>query len=169
MNSQDPASNPLRLRQRILRAGWWTGGGFLLDKVIAAVQLAVLVRILTPADFGLMAASAAMLLAMLTISELGLDSALMAKEMVSEDDLAAVWTLSIARGFLMATGIWIMAGLVGEVMRMPALESILRVHAWALIIQGLQSPALALMMKKLDLRGKVTLDVVRRIVEADVT
>ena len=58
MNSQDPTSNPLRLRQRILRAGWWTGGGFLLDKVIAAVQLAVLVRILTPADFGLMAASA---------------------------------------------------------------------------------------------------------------
>lgn len=169
MNSQDPTSNPLRLRQRILRAGWWTGGGFLLDKVIAAVQLAVLVRILTPADFGLMAASAAMLLAMLTISELGLDSALMAKEMVSEDDLAAVWTLSIARGVLMATGIWIMAGVIGEVMRMPALESILRVHAWALIIQGLQSPALALMMKKLDLRRKVTVDVVRRIVEAVVT
>jgi O-antigen/teichoic acid export membrane protein len=169
MSIQDPESSPLRLRHRILRAGWWTGGGFLLDKVIAAVQLAVLVRILTPADFGVMAASAAVLLAMLTISELGLDSALIAKEIVREDDLAAVWTLSVARGFLMAAGIWIMAGVIGEVMRMPALESLLRVHAWALIIQGMQSPALAIMMKKLDLRRRVALDVVRRIVEAGVT
>lgn len=165
----DPESSPSRLRQRILRAGWWTGSGFLLDKVIAAVQLAVLVRILTPADFGVMAASAAVLLAMLTISELGLDSALIAKKNVSEEDLAAVWTLSVARGFLMATGIWIMAGVIGEIMRMPALESLLRVHAWALIIQGFQSPALALMVKKLDLRRRVALDVVRRIVEAVVT
>lgn len=169
MSIQDAESSPLRLRQRILRAGWWTGGGFLLDKVIAAVQLAVLVRILTPSDFGVMAASAAVLLAMLTISELGLDSALIAKEIVSEEDLAAAWTLSVARGFLMATGIWIMAGVIGEIMRMPILESLLRVHAWALIIQGLQSPALALMLKKLDLRRKVALDVVRRIVEAVVT
>ncbi|MGE3979686.1 MAG: oligosaccharide flippase family protein [Nitrospira sp.] len=169
MSIQDAESSPLRLRQRILRAGWWTGGGFLLDKVIAAVQLAVLVRILTPADFGVMAASAAVLLAMLTISELGLDSALIAKEIVSEDDLVAAWTLSVARGLLMATGIWIMAGMIGETMRMPTLESLLHVHAWALIIQGLQSPALALMVKKLDLRRRVTLDVVRRIVEAVVT
>ena len=169
MNIQDSESSPLRLRHRILRAGWWTGGGFVLDKVIGAVQLAVLVRILTPADFGVMAASAAVLLMMLTISELGLDSALIAKEVVSDDDLTAAWTLSVARGFLMATGIWIMAGMIGEVMRMPALESLLRVHAWALIIQGVQSPALALMMKKLDLRRRVALDVVRRIVESVVT
>ncbi|MDF0667313.1 MAG: oligosaccharide flippase family protein [Nitrospira sp.] len=169
MSTQDDEPDSLRLRQRILRAGWWTGGGFLLDKVIAAVQLAVLVRILTPADFGVMAASAAVLLAMLTISELGLESALVAKEIVSEDDLAAVWTLSVARGLLMAMGIWSIAGVVGEIMRMPTLESLLRVHAWALIIQGFQSPVLALMLKKLDLRRKVAIDVVRRIVEAVVT
>lgn len=169
MSIQDAESSPLRLRHRILRAGWWTGGGFLLDKVIAAVQLAILVRILTPADFGVMAASAAVLLAMLTISELGLESALIAKEIVSADDLAAAWTLSVARGLLMATGIWIVAGAIGEIMRMPTLESLLRVHAWALIIQGLQSPAVALMLKKLDLRRRVAIDVVRRIVEACVT
>lgn len=169
MQTQDPESSSLRLRDRILRAGWWTGGGFVLDKVIAAVQLTVLVRILTPADFGVMAASAAILLMMLTISELGLDSALIAKETVDEDDLAAAWTLSVARGFLMAIGIWIMAGMIGEVMRMPMLESLLRVHAWALIVQSVQSPALALMMKTLDLRRRVTLDIVRRIVEAVVT
>ena len=169
MSIPGPESSAVRLRHRILRAGWWTGGGFLLDKVIAAVQLAVLVRILTPADFGVMAASAAVLLAMLTIGELGLESALVAKESVGDDDLATVWALSVGRGLVMAMGIWIMAGAISDVMRMPALESLLRVHAWALIIQGFQSPALALMMKKLEVHRRVTLDVVRRISETLVT
>lgn len=169
MNVNTPESRPARLRHRIMQAGWWTGGGFLLDKVIAAVQLAILVRMLTPADFGLMAASAAILLAMLTISELGLESALITKEHVHEDDLTAAWTLSVARGVVMATVVWIMAGAISEVMRMPALESLLRVHAWALIIQGFQSPAVALMMKKLDMRRRVALDIVRRMIETGVT
>ncbi len=169
MNVATPESSPARLRHRIVQAGWWTGGGFLLDKVIAAVQLAILVRILTPADFGIMAASAAVLLAMLTISELGLESALIAKEQVHENDLTAAWMLSVARGVVMATGVWIMAGVISQAMRMPALESLLRVHAWALIIQGIQSPAMALMLKKLDMRRRVALDLVRRMIETGVT
>lgn len=160
---------PARLRDRILRASGWAGGGFFVDKVFAAVQLMVLARILTPGDFGLMAASAAVLLATLTISELGLDSALIAKGEVDDDDLAVAWSLTVGRGLLMAFGIWACAGLIADFMEMPLLASLLRVHAWALILQGAQSPRMALWMKHLDLRRRVTFDVIRRGVEATVT
>lgn len=169
MKPQGDDSGTLRLRHRILRAGWWAGGGFVFDKLIAAVQLTVVARILTPADFGLMAASAAVLLAMLTISELGLDSALIAKDDVGDEDLAVAWTLSVGRGLFMAAGVWASAGLIAEFMHMPLLETLLRVHAWALVLQGVQSPVMALIVKKLDLRRRVTLDVIRRTVEAVVT
>src|ERR1051326_4006418 len=69
---------PPRLRHRILQAGGWAGVGFVLDKVIAAIQLMVVARLLGPADFGVMAASATIVLAFMTISELGLESALIA-------------------------------------------------------------------------------------------
>jgi O-antigen/teichoic acid export membrane protein len=169
MSTHNKTSTTLRLRDRILHAGGWVGGGFLFDKVVAAIQLVVLARILTPADFGIMAASAAVLLAILTLGELGLESALIAKEHVTEDDLATAWTLSALRGLVMASGVWLLAGLIGDVMRMPLLEPLLRVHAWALIIQGFYSPAMAILMKKLDLKGRVTMDVVRRSIEASVT
>lgn len=158
-----------RLRDRILYAGGWASGGFVFDKLVAALQLVVLARILTPADFGVMAASAAVLLAMLTISELGIESVLIAKKSVTREDLDTAWSASALRGLLMASVVWIMAGMIGELMRMPLLEPLLRLHAWALVIQGLYSPALALMMKRLDLRRRVTLDVVRRLVEVTVT
>ena len=157
---------PLRLRHRILQAGGWAGAGFVLDKVIAAIQLMVVARLLTPADFGVMAASATIVLAFMTISELGVESALIAKADVDREDLAVAWTIAIARGVAMAAFLWATADVIGQVMRMPQLASLLRVHAWLLVLQGLQSPAMALVLKNLNLRLRVTMDLVRRVIEA---
>ena len=160
----DPA--PPRLRHRILQAGGWAGLGFVLDKAIAAIQLMVVARLLVPADFGVMAASATIVLAFMTISELGLESALIAKTKVDREDLAVAWTVAIARGAVMAACLWTAAEMIGQAMQMPQLASLLRVHAWLLVLQGLQSPAMAIVLKNLDLRRRVTMDLVRRVIEA---
>lgn len=157
---------PLRLRQRILQAGGWAGAGFVLDKVIAAIQLMVVARLLSPADFGVMAASATIILAFMTISELGVESALIAKAEVNREDLAVAWTIAIVRGVAMAVCVWTTADVIGQVMQMPQLASLLRVHAWLLVLQGLQSPAMALVAKSLNLRLRATMDLVRRVIEA---
>jgi len=160
----DPA--PPRLRHRILQAGGWAGLGFVLDKAIAAIQLMVVARLLVPADFGVMAASATIVLAFMTISELGLESALIAKAKVDREDLAVAWTVAIARGAVMAACLWTAAEMIGQAMQMPQLASLLRVHAWLLVLQGLQSPAMAIVLKNLNLRRRVTMDLVRRAIEA---
>ncbi len=155
-----------RLRHRILQAGGWAGAGFVVDKVIAAIQLMVVARLLTPADFGVMAASATIVLAFITISELGLESVLIAKAKVDREDLAVAWTVSIVRGAAMAACLWAAAEMIGQAMQMPQLASLLRVHAWLLVLQGLQSPAMAIVLKNLDLRRRVTMDLIRRVIEA---
>lgn len=168
----DPASTEPaapRLRHRILRASGWAGSGFILDKVIAAVQLMVLTRLLSPADFGVMAASATIVLALLTISELGLEPALIAKAEVDQDDLAVAWTIAIARAGILMAGLWLTADALAQAMQMPQLAAVLRVHTWMLLVQGLQSPAMALLAKQLDLRRRVSVDLARRLTEAGVT
>ena len=50
-----PSGASAPLRERIVRAGGWVTAGFVLEKLIGMVQLAILARLLTPADFGLMA------------------------------------------------------------------------------------------------------------------
>lgn len=155
-----------RLRHRILQAGGWAGAGFVLDKVIAAIQLMVVARLLTPADFGVMAASATIVLAFMTISELGLESALIAKTEVDREDLSVAWTIAIVRGVVMAACLWAAADVIGQAMQMPQLASLLRIHAWVLVLQGLQSPALPIVLKNLNLRLRVIMDLVRRVIEA---
>jgi O-antigen/teichoic acid export membrane protein len=137
-----------------------------LDKVIAAIQLMVVARLLTPADFGVMAASATIVLAFMTISELGLESALIAKTEVDREDLSVAWTIAIVRGVVMAACLWAAADVIGQAMQMPQLASLLRIHAWVLVLQGLQSPALPIVLKNLNLRLRVIMDLVRRVIEA---
>lgn len=158
-----------RLRYRVLQAGVWVIVGFALDKLIALVQVVVLARLLAPADFGLMAVSAAVLLMLLTVSELGLDQALIARAEIHDDDLAVAWTLSFIRAGALACSLWIFADLIARFMQAQELGTLLRVHALGLLIQGVQSPALAQLLRKLELKRRVTMDVVRRVIETSVT
>lgn len=169
MSAQHQEIIPLRLRHRIFRAGWWASGGFVIDKAIAAIQLVLVARLLTPSDFGVMAASAAIVLAFVTISELGLESSLVSKSRVEQEDLAVVWTLAMGRGVAMAICLWASADLIGQAMHMAQLPEILRVHAWALVLQGLHSPGMAILLKNLDFKRRVTMDLLRRVIEAGVT
>ena len=122
-----------------------------------------------PADFGLMAASAVVLLALLTLSEVGIEQSLVTRRDVNDTDLAVAWTLSISRALMLAVCLWIFADAIALFFRMPELASLLRVHSFALLIQGAQSPALAVLLRNLDLRGRVRLDLTRRVVEAVAT
>jgi O-antigen/teichoic acid export membrane protein len=122
-----------------------------------------------PRDFGLMTASAAVLAAFVVLAEWGLRPALTVKERVNDDDLAVAWTLSLVRGLLLALAVWAFAGQVAGLMRMGELESLLRVHALVLLIQALQSPALALLSRRLDFGNQTVVEVVRRGIEAIVS
>jgi O-antigen/teichoic acid export membrane protein len=53
--------------------------------------------------------------------------------------------------------------------RFPELVMLLRVHMLALLIQGVQSPAIALLLRNLDMGRRVRLDLIRRLIEATAT
>lgn len=162
-------SGGVRIRHRVLQAGGWAIAGFAAEKGIAFLQLIVLTRLLLPGDFGLMAASAAVLLAMQTFSELGLEPAVIAKPNVTDEDLRVAWTLSVIRGGVLTAGLWGLADVIAGGMQIPELGPFLRVHAVGVLLQSLHSPAIFVLMKQLDLRRRVSFDLTRRLVESACT
>lgn len=163
------ASGGIRIRHRVLHAGGWAMTGFAVDKGIAFLQLIVLTRLLVPGDFGLMAASAAVLLAAQMFSELGLEAAVIAKSTVTDEDLRVAWTLSVIRGSVLTIVIFGSADIIAGAMQIPELGFFLRVHAVGALLQSLHSPALFVLLKQLDLRRRVSFDLSRRLVEFTVT
>lgn len=167
--SDMPTSGAVRIRHRVLEAGGWAMAGFAIDKGIAFLQLIILTRLLLPGDFGLMAASAAVLLAVQMLSELGLEPAMIAKPNLTDEDLRVAWTLSVIRGLVLTVGLWGLADMIAAGMQMPELGFFLRVHAIGVLLQSLRSPGLSLLLKQLDLRRRVSFDLSRRIVEFAIT
>jgi O-antigen/teichoic acid export membrane protein len=165
----EPIAGSVRIRHRVLQAGGWALVGFAVDKGIAVLQLAVLTRLLVPGDFGLMVASATILLAVQTFSELGLEPAVIAKSDLNEEDLRVAWTLSVIRGLVLVVGLWGAANVIATGMQIPELGLFLRIHAVGILLQSVHSPALFVLLKKLDLRRRVSFDLSRRVVESCVT
>lgn len=163
------ASGTVRIRHRVLEAGGWAMAGFAVEKGMGFLQLIVLTRLLLPGDFGLMAASAAVLLAIQTFSELGLEPAVIAKPKVTDEDLRVAWTLSVIRGVVLTIGLWGLADVIAGSLRIPELGFFLRVHAVGVLLQSLHSPALFVLLKQLDLRRRVSFDLSRRLVESAAT
>lgn len=169
VDHDESVAGSTRIRHRVLQAGGWALSGFAVEKGIAVLQLVVLTRLLLPGDFGLMMASAAILLAVQTFSELGLEPAVIAKPDVSEEDLRVAWTLSIIRGLVLAVGLWGLADVIAIGMQIPELSLFLRVHTVGILLQSVQSPQLFVLLKKLDLRKRVSFDLSRRVLESCVT
>jgi len=166
---EEPIAGSMRIRHRVLQAGGWALAGFAVEKGIAVLQLVVLTRLLVPGDFGLMVASAAVLLAVQTFSELGLEPAVIAKPDVNEEDLRVAWTLSTIRGLVLAVVLWGVADVIAAGMQIPELGLFIRIHTVGILLQSVQSPMLFVLLKKLDLRRRVSFDLSRRMVESCVT
>ena len=167
--SDTPIAAGVRIRHRVLHAGGWAMTGFVVEKGIAFLQLVVLARLLVPGDFGLMAASAAVLLAIQTFSELGLEPAVIAKPTLTDEDLCVAWTVSVIRGFVLTIVVWGLADVIASAMQIPELGLFLRIHAVGLLLQSVHSPALFVLLKQLDLRRRVSFDLSRRLLESAVT
>jgi lipopolysaccharide exporter len=156
-------------RARIAAAGGWVIAGFILDKLIATAQLMVLARLLAPSDFGIMATAAVVVVTATTLTEFGFEQSLITRPQVTRDDLMASWVLAIGRGLILGSLVFICAGLIARFFHSPQLEWLLRLYCLGLVVQALQSPALTILMKNLDFKRRVQLDLFRRVCEMAVT
>ena len=145
------------LRARLMQAGIWVLVGFVLDKLIATAQLMVLARLLMPSDFGLMATSAVVIVTASTLVELGLEQSLIARQQVTHGDLMTAWIIGIGRSLALGSILFVCAGPIAQIFHAPPLEWILRMHCVGLLIQSLQSPALTVLLRNLDLKRRVKL------------
>ncbi|MGO8654013.1 oligosaccharide flippase family protein, partial [Rhizobium ruizarguesonis] len=84
--------------QKTAKASIWTIGGKFLARLLDFVSLLILARILSPADFGLVAIATSVLVIVETILDLQLTQALMRQPSPSDDMFATALTLSLIRG-----------------------------------------------------------------------
>lgn len=110
---------------------------------------AVMARLLTPADFGLVAMAGVVLGLANFISRLGIGSAVVQKDELNDEDVRAAGCLAIGLGTVVFTGVVVGAPLALLLFDQPLVVPVLRVMAVSFLISGMTVTASALLRREM--------------------
>lgn len=147
---------------RTATASIWTISGKFLARLLDFVSLLVLARLLSPADFGIVAIATSVLVIVEAILDLPLTQALVRVASPSERMFATAFTLSLIRGTAISLLIIIIAWPMALIYDDPRLFSLVAVVSIAPAMRGVISPRMVIFMQRFDFRREFAIDLITK-------
>jgi O-antigen/teichoic acid export membrane protein len=133
-----------------LRGMGFMGGLSVLTKALAILKIAVLARILSPAQFGTYGVALLVLGFLEVLTETGINIFLVQQKDDALDYLDSSWVVSILRGFLIAIVILILTPAIIAFFKSPEVFYLLLLVAGVAVVRGFINPAVVFFQKKLE-------------------
>jgi O-antigen/teichoic acid export membrane protein len=118
------------LTKRTLKGAAWIGGASMVKLGLRVISVAILARLLTPQDYGIVAGAFVALDFAAMIYSLGLAPTLIQRKEVRRDHVATAFFASLFIALLAGAGLWLGAPLVAQLMRIPELAQVLKFLAF---------------------------------------
>jgi O-antigen/teichoic acid export membrane protein len=131
---------------------FWTASSRAARSVLLLVVLAVLARMVSPADFGVASAALVVIGFSGIFAQLGLGPALVQRSELEPRHLKTAFAASLYFGIVLGAVIWGTAPLVAQFFRMSSLEPVLQVLAWTFPLKSLGVVSESLMQRELQFR-----------------
>ncbi|MBZ0224257.1 MAG: lipopolysaccharide biosynthesis protein [Dokdonella sp.] len=148
------------LERRAASATWWSALEIAARYSVQLLVLIVLARLLTPADFGLIA----MLLVFTSVAALlvdaGFGTALVQKQQTTDDDETTVFLSGLGVGVVVAVVLWLAAPAIAAFYAQPALISLTRLLLFVLPLGALAAVPDALLTQRLEFRSRASAEVI---------
>ncbi|MEP7228158.1 MAG: lipopolysaccharide biosynthesis protein [Gemmatimonadales bacterium] len=140
------------LTHRTLDGMLWTGGGKAARALLQILVLAVLSRLVSAVDFGVLSAALVVIGFSQIFSRLGLGPALVQIPELEQRHLKAAFTLSVLTSFAWAGGLWLAAPAIAAFYRIDQVEPVLRALVWMFPITGIAVVSGSLLQRELKFR-----------------
>lgn len=148
------------LTRRAAQATWWSALEITSRYGVQFGVMVVLARLLTPADFGLIA----MLLVFTTLAALLVDSgfgtALVQRQQTSDDDETTVFLSGLTVSTVVGTALWLAAPAIAGFYSQPLLRPLTRLLLFVLPLSALAAVPDALLTQRLDFRSRANAEIV---------
>lgn len=136
----------------------------LMSRGIDFVALLILARLLTPADFGVVAVAMSLILIVEAVFELPVGQVLLVEKSINRGLLDTAFTLSIARGLVLAMMVGAAAWPFSLFYQDPRLLPLICTLALAPAARGIQNPGMIRYDRALDVKRQISIDVISKIV-----
>jgi O-antigen/teichoic acid export membrane protein len=138
------------LREKIILAFLWASSAKAISQGFSWLVTILLIRILTPGDFGLVAMASVFIGLIDLINEVGIEAAIVQKEDLDDEDLHSIFWVSIFSGVCFYIVAFFLAPILAAFVNNGELTNVLRILALTFIIGSFKCIPLSLVTKKLE-------------------
>lgn len=160
--TQDPKIQP-SLRSSLLKGSAWVIFGRWIMRGIGFVSTLILVRLLAPEDFGLLAMCFVIIGLTEILFEFGIEAAIIQTAKLTDAHLHTAWTIRIIQSLLVAGILTVCAPMAGAYYNDDRVASLLPLIAIGLVIRGFSNIGLVLLRRELQFRREAAYGVILRI------
>jgi O-antigen/teichoic acid export membrane protein len=146
----DDSSKPLL--ERTFHAAGWQFATVMAKYLLQFLVVAVLSRLLSPEDFGLVAQAMIFIGLANLFSDIGVAPALIQRKTITDAHVRVAFTFSVVTGLMMAVLAWLTAWAPALVFHAPALEPLLKLLSVTLLLKSVGITATCLLMRRMDFR-----------------
>ena len=146
---------PVTLAHKAGSALIWRGLGVSIEKVIFLVRILILARLVTPAEFGLVAIGMLSIAVMDSLTNFGIVPALVQQPAGDKRHLDTAWTMGLIRGAAINVIILIGAPFVAGAFEQPDATNIIRMFALAALLRAAASIEIATLTRELKFQRLV--------------
>ncbi len=144
----------------------WMGALRVITRSLALIKIAILARILLPAQFGIYGIATLVLGFLEMLTETGINIFLIQQKDKVDDYVDSAWVVSIFRGFIIGLSIFILAPFIANYFNSPNAKFILYLVSIVPIIRGFINPSCIKYQKNLEFNKQFRYDSVIFFVDA---
>jgi len=134
----------MSLRSKVVRGLTWRTCVSASQHLLQIGFTIVLARLLTRADFGLVAMALLTTRLLATLTQAGFGTAILQSRQVTDGQVTALFCVQVTVNTLVAIACWAAAPWAAAFFETPAVEPVIRVVAWTLPLHGLSFPQVLL-------------------------
>ena len=132
-------------------AAWMVGARFAI-KILGLLSTLILVRLLLPADFGLVALATALVAGLQLLKTFGFEVALIQDQNATPGKYNAAWTVNLSFSVLIAVVLVLLAPFASEFYSDERLKLVLYALSFSMLLQGIENIGIVDFRKNLEFR-----------------
>lgn len=143
---------------------FWQFGGTVFKTILQLGVLAILARLISKEDFGVVQSALIVLGLAKLISQMGVGPALVQSKNLTNLHIRAGTTLTLVLSILLFLLVFISSGVVADFFRMPSLIEVIRVVAIIFILEGATTVSQSLLLRQMKQKILVQIDFVSYVI-----
>jgi O-antigen/teichoic acid export membrane protein len=141
----------------------------LAERSLGIVSTLVLVRLLSPADFGVVAMAQSVIVMVQLLAAFGFDVALIRDQSASEEHYYTAWTMNVALGVVICAIVMSLAIPISHFYSKPELKMVVFALGFAALFQGFENIGVVAFRKELRFRSEFAFQLSRKLAGMAVT